>query len=143
MSPDSQDYGSAKDPLPYFLTWASAWFVLLYGLGMLFFERWMGFFVFLLGLTLLGSLYLFTKPILYGLKKDHLRICAGVIHWIIPYPRIRSVKRVVGWSSAPALSRNRLEIHYAHLGKIRKIQVSPFLIDHFEKALLERINQEP
>ena len=142
MKASPQDYDTAKDPLMCFLTWASAWSILFYGIGMLVFERWMGFLVFLLGLSLLGILYLFTKPIFYNLQKDNLRVCSGVIHWIIPYQRIRTVKRVVSWSSAPALSKNRLEIRYAHLGKIRKIQISPLLIDTFEKELTLRINRE-
>ena len=63
MKASPQDYDTAEDPLMCFLTWASAWLILLYGIGMLVFERWMGFLVFLLGLSLLGILYLFTKPI--------------------------------------------------------------------------------
>ena len=68
---------------------------------------------------LVGSMFKFTY---YAVDGNELRIVCGPFRWRLPIDEIHSVKPTRNPLSSPALSLDRLRIHY---GNDRKIMISP------------------
>jgi len=61
----------------------------------------------------------------YRIDGDELRIRCGFLSWRVPIHSIRSIAPTRNMSSAPALSLDRLAIHYRIDGQQKTILVSP------------------
>ncbi len=75
-------------------------------------------------------------PVRYQLGPEALSIRSGVLRWHIPYAQMRSIRPTRSLLSAPALSRDRLEILFGPAGRAL---ISPrdrpaFLADLYARA---------
>ncbi len=64
-------------------------------------------------------------PIRYELGEQVLRIRSGLFVWQIPYPLIRSARRLRSARAAPALSRDRIAIDFDTGDGMDSVLVSP------------------
>ena len=71
----------------------------------------------------------------YRVEGDDLLIRSGPMRWRIAVGDIRSIEPTRSWLSSPALSLDRLRIHYGRAGHV---MVSPRDKDAFMQALLRR-----
>lgn len=83
----------------------------------------------LLLLLLVGSTLRFTY---YTVEGNTLKVRSGPFSWTIPIDEIHTITPTKSPLSSPALSLDRLRIHW---GKKRRIMVSPADKDGFVKAL--------
>jgi hypothetical protein len=86
--------------------------------------------------ALIGWLVLSTH---YVVEKDRLRIVAGPFRWKVQLDDIHSVEATRNPLSSPALSLDRLRIHY---GNDRRIMVSPADKTGFLKAIGQELAGE-
>jgi hypothetical protein len=86
--------------------------------------------------ALIGWLVLSTH---YVVEKDMLRIVAGPFRWKVRLEEIHTVEATRNPLSSPALSLDRLKIHY---GKGRRIMVSPADKAGFLKAIGQELAGE-
>ena len=80
-------------------------------------------------LALVGSTLRFTY---YTIEGNTLKVRSGPFSWAIPIDQIHTITPTKSPLSSPALSLDRLRIHW---GKKRRIMVSPADKDGFVKAL--------
>ena len=71
----------------------------------------------------------------YRVEGDELLIRSGPMRWRIAVDDIRSIEPTRNWLSSPALSLDRLRIHYGRAGQV---MVSPRDKEAFVQALLRR-----
>lgn len=74
----------------------------------------------------------------YTVERDEIRVVSGPFRWKVPIGEITEVKATRNPLSSPALSLDRLAIHY---GKRRRIMVSPADRDGFLKAIGKELSK--
>ncbi len=86
----------------------------------------------LVGVAVVGLMIWLTVATYYIVNRGTLTIVAGPFRWKVPLDEISSVEPTRSPLSSPALSLDRLRIHY---GKKRRIMVSPADKEGFLRAI--------